>query len=85
MPAEELFTLLLQNHQLITYANAYEQLFGIPAHPFRTYHHITPTIQAAQATAPRLFHGLNIQLDALIVRAAGSTAESVGGYQELRA
>ena len=72
MEPQELFDLLLnpRRRRLISYIDAYEQLFGVRPNPFRNHLDVPPVIQAAKTTQPREFHGLTIRLDALIVRIA---------------
>lgn len=65
--AEKLFDALLQKRRLISYAKAYELLFGERPYPFRNAVHVRPVLDVAVRTTPREFAGLDVQLDALIV------------------
>ena len=65
--AETLFTGLLEKRRLVSYAKAYELLFGAFPAPFRNAIHVPRVIEVALRTAPRKSGGLEVRLDSLIV------------------
>lgn len=65
--AERLFAWLLENNRLVTYATAFELLFQQSATPFRNGVHVPPVLEIAQRTPPRVYDGLELRLDSLVV------------------
>jgi hypothetical protein len=64
---EQLFERLLREENLISYIGAFETLLGTRPRPFRHRRDCRPVLRLALQTTPRVFRGLLIQLDALIV------------------
>ena len=69
--AEKLFEGLLQKRRVISYAKAYELLFGEAPSPFRNAIHVPRVLEVAVRTTPRNFDGIEIRLDSLIVSIRG--------------
>ena len=65
--AEQRFEHLLREEKLISYIDAHEVLLGTRPRPFWNKRDCRPVLRLALQTTPRVFRGLLIQLDALIV------------------
>lgn len=78
--AEQLFRKLMSLRACITYALAYEYIFGVRPERW-TQAHAGQVLQVAVRTNTRVVNGLRIRLDALIVN--GRTREPGAGHFDL--
>lgn len=69
--ADELFSWLLEKGRLVSYARAYELVFGQTPSPFRNAVHVPRLLEVALRTAPRSHGKLELRLDSLIVAIRG--------------